>query len=395
MWATIVERHSLRLVPSTVWWLGVFGFLTGASSVVYVTLTPLFLRHQLSIDIQTMGIIGGIAESVAMISRAIIGILSDRWGTRKAFLMVGGFLYLLGRGLLVVPSNVYTVSLARFLDRIGNGIQASPRDALVGQITPDSVKGVGYGFRMGVTFAGPVFGALCAVPFLREETIPFQQIFLYATFPVIFALVILHYCVEDQRFSSRPVQFFTHLQRFSSTCWKIVGLNTLFQLLNFCGSFVVIMVEQYQSSWQMTFWIMVVQNSTAALVSLCFGHWIQRHSAMRVLLTVSALGFLTNGVLMHSLNLTTAFVGIGFFGLYLGFVQTVFAILMAKHTSKESLGTGFGILHFSSGIAVLLTNTIMGMIWSHTMGGPGAAFGLNALLALLNGVFVVIFARRL
>lgn len=62
----------------------------------------------------------------------------------------------------------------RFLDRVGKGLRASPRDALIADVTPEDRRGAAHGLHRAFDHAGAVVGPLVAAALLkvtpRQET---------------------------------------------------------------------------------------------------------------------------------------------------------------------------------------------------------------------------------
>lgn len=388
-----MSQPGWKCVPGTVWWLGIFGFLTGASSIIYVTFTP-FLLKSLNVDMEFLGFIGGLSEAIAMASRAFIGVLSDRWGGRKAFIVVGGLLYCLGRYLLVEASHVNTVIFARLFDRFGNGIQANPRDALVGDITPKAHQGVSYGLRLGITFAGPVVGALCALPFLMytSTTIPFRSIFFYGAIPSFLALFCLIFFVKDYKFTPKKRSILQEIRCFPAMFWKVMGLNIFFNSMNFCITFPLILMDQYNVPCYYNLWIMVIQNLLASITSLFIGPKLFQYATHRILFGFIALGGLANIILMLSSSLTMIFLGITCFGFYLGGISTIISAMMTRSLPSHLLGTGFGLINLGSGLVFLISNTTMGRLWDY--GGQTYAFGYCVILSVLYSVVMGIIHAK-
>ena len=123
------------------------------------SLLPIFLVTVLGVSTLSVGIIEGIAEATASITKVFAGAISDWTGRRKPLVLIGYGMAALTKPLFPLAQGVAVVLLARFVDRMGKGIRGAPRDALVADLTPKGQRGAAYGLRQAMdtvgAFAGP------------------------------------------------------------------------------------------------------------------------------------------------------------------------------------------------------------------------------------------------
>ena len=82
-------RRSLRNIPAGVWALGFVSMLMDVSSEMIHALLPVYLVTVLGTSMMTVGIIEGIAETTASITKIFSGALSDWLGKRKMLAVIG------------------------------------------------------------------------------------------------------------------------------------------------------------------------------------------------------------------------------------------------------------------------------------------------------------------
>ena len=131
-----------REIPGSVWALGLVSLFMDVSSEMIHALLPLYLVTVLGASTLTVGIIEGIAEATASITKVFSGALSDYLGKRK-------WLAAAGYGLAALSpsrcsrwrSSIGWLVAARFVDRVGKGIRGAPRDALIADLTPADLRG--------------------------------------------------------------------------------------------------------------------------------------------------------------------------------------------------------------------------------------------------------------
>jgi MFS family permease len=139
-----------RSVPTTVWTLGFVSLLMDVSSELIHSLLPVFLTTVIGASTVTVGLIEGIAEATAAIAKVFSGALSDRIGKRKLLVGFGYGLAAVTKPVFPLASTAWEVLAARFVDRIGKGIRDAPRDALIADITPPTIRGASYGIRQAL-----------------------------------------------------------------------------------------------------------------------------------------------------------------------------------------------------------------------------------------------------
>src|SRR6201981_577021 len=130
-----------RAIPRAVWSLGFVSLLMDISSEMIHGLLPVFLVSVLGASTTMVGLIEGVGEGTASISKLFSGWLSDRLGKRKALTVAGYGLSALSKPLFALATSSSMVLAARFSDRIGKGVRGAPRDALIGDLVPAGSRG--------------------------------------------------------------------------------------------------------------------------------------------------------------------------------------------------------------------------------------------------------------
>ena len=151
---------SKACIPRGVWVLGIVSLLMDVSSEMIHSLLPLFLAGALGVSVLAIGVIEGIAEATAMISKVFSGTLSDYLGRRKGLAVFGYALGAFTKPVFAMAQSAGPVFAARFIDRIGKGIRGAPRDALVADITPANARGAAFGLRQSLDTVGAFLGPL-------------------------------------------------------------------------------------------------------------------------------------------------------------------------------------------------------------------------------------------
>lgn len=200
------SRQRYRALPRNVLALSLVSLLNDTSSEIVYPLLPAFLALSLGASPFAIGLIEGFAESVASLLKLFSGYLSDRFRSRKLPVFVGYSLAAVTRPLLAFVTTWPQVLVVRMADRAGKGIRGAPRDALISESVPSSERGFAFGFNraadhMGAVL-GPVVGFILLTAFAVNASSPtlqeYQQVFLFASVPVVLGLLVIAFFVRDE-----------------------------------------------------------------------------------------------------------------------------------------------------------------------------------------------------
>ncbi|MBY0511550.1 MAG: MFS transporter, partial [Rhodospirillaceae bacterium] len=169
------------------------------SSEAIHALLPVFLVGVLGAGPAVLGLMEGVAEGLASVTKLFSGVISDRFRNRKALTIAGYFLGALSKPVFAFAPTVGWVFAARAADRFGKGIRGAPRDALVADIAPPEVRGAAFGLRQSLDTVGAFLGPLAAVAILLWFETGLRVVFLLATIPAVLAVAVLWLGVKEPR----------------------------------------------------------------------------------------------------------------------------------------------------------------------------------------------------
>ncbi len=178
-------------LPAGVWVLGFVSLLMDVSSEMVHSLLPLFMVGTLGVSVLAVGVIEGIAESTALISKVFSGALGDHLGRRKGLAVLGYAMGALSKPVFALAGGVGAVVAARFVDRVGKGLRGAPRDALLADITPPAVRGAAFGLRQSLDTVGAFVGPPLATALMLLWANDFRAVFWVAVVPGLMAVVLL------------------------------------------------------------------------------------------------------------------------------------------------------------------------------------------------------------
>ena len=149
-------------IPKTVWVLGFVSLLMDISSEMIHALLPLFMAGTLGASAVWIGLVEGVGEGAALITKVFSGVIADRFGHKKWLVFIGYFLGVISKPVFALADVITVVLGARLFDRIGKGMRGAPRDAIVAEVTDESNRGAAYGLRQSLDAAGAFLGPLLA-----------------------------------------------------------------------------------------------------------------------------------------------------------------------------------------------------------------------------------------
>lgn len=383
-------------IPRTVIALGLVSFFMDVSSEIIHSLLPLFMTGALGMSVALVGLIDGVAESTASISKVFSGYISDRMGRRKPLILLGYGLSALTKPLFPLAGGVGAILFARFADRVGKGIRGAPRDALITDITPAKIRGRAFGLRQAMDTVGAVLGPLLALGLMALFTGDMRAVFWVATLPAVLAVVCVLLGVEDQpskgiRGKGRPPIDLKDLRRFDRGFWFLVALGVVFTLARFSEGFLVLKAHADGLPIMFAPLVLVVLNIVYSAGAYPAGVLADRMSA--TLLMVLGLAALVVADLFLALGhgLSASFTGIGLWGVHLALTQGLLSKLVADHAPPELRGSAFGLFNLMTGLAMLLASIMAGLVWDRI--SPSATFMVGAGFAVLAAAMVLIRGR--
>ena len=186
-----------RQIPAGVWALGIVSLLMDISSEMIHGLLPIYLVTTLGTSTLTVGLIEGIAEATASITKVFSGALSDWLGKRKLLAVIGYGLAASTKPIFPLAPSVGWLVAARFIDRIGKGIRGAPRDALLADISPAHVRGASFGLRQSLDTVGAFLGPGLAIALMWLTADNFRAVFWFAVIPAFLSVALLLFAVQE------------------------------------------------------------------------------------------------------------------------------------------------------------------------------------------------------
>lgn len=365
---TSASANRLRQIPRGVWALGFVSLFMDISSEMVHSLLPVFFVTVIGLSYTSVGLIEGIAQAIALITKVFSGALSDFIGKRKPLALVGYGLAAVTKPVFALASSAGLVVSARFLDRVGKGIRGAPRDALIADITPEAVRGASYGIRQSLDSVGAFVGPGLALLLMALLANDIRGVFWFAVIPAAIAVLVLWFGVrEPERAADAPRPRLplhrSEIRKLSKSYWNTVAVGAVLTLAGFSEAFLVLRAQDIGLPIGLIPLVFIVMNVVYALSAYPAGmlsdHW--GRPSLIVAGFVVLIG--ADAVLALSSSITTVMIGVVLWGLYMGLTQGVLTALVADTAPPELRGTAFGVFNLVSGISLLLASAIAGWLW--------------------------------
>jgi MFS family permease len=380
-----------RSIPRSVWLLGLVSMFMDLSSEMIHALLPLYLVSVMGVSTLTVGIIEGIAEATASITKIFSGALSDYLGHRKWLAAAGYGLAAVTKPVFPLATGIVSITAARFVDRVGKGIRGAPRDALIADLTPPGARGGAFGLRQSLDTIGAVLGPLAAIAFMAWLADDFRAVFWIAVIPAFVSVAVIVFGVREPE---RPPGVRTvkspfsraELGRLPAAYWMIVAVTAAFTLARFSEAFLLLRAQAAGLPLTLVPSVMVVMNVVYALSAWPAGVLSDGMGRYRLLTIGFALLIVADVILAVNGSVAVVMLGVALWGLHMGLTQGLLSAMVADTAPAELRGTAFGVFNLVGGIALLIASVVAGTLWE--IAGPegtflaGAAFTAVALLAL-------------
>lgn len=368
----------MRKLPSEVYVLGTVSFFTDIASEMVYPLLPQFLTGVLGASTTVVGLVEGVAEATASLFKVVGGRISDRMASRKPLILLGyGFPALL-RPVLALAMAPWQVLAYRFLDRVGKGLRAAPRDTLIAEVADREGYGRAYGFHRAMDSLGATIGPLLA--FLLLPLLGFRGVFWVSAIPALLATLMILLFLREKRGQTGPLPPL-RLSAFSLRYrWflLVTGVATLGLSSN---AFLILRLNDLGLSAAQATLVYTTYNLLYALMAYPLGSLADRVGAQALVM----LGFVTYALVYLGFGLSSAaWQGILLFllyALYSAAFEGSSRAYLAQIIPSTEKASAIGLYHTLVSLLLLPASTLFGFLWQHF--GASVAFFTSATLAFL------------
>jgi len=389
-----VEKNSFLGLSRNVRNLGWVSLFNDISSEMIYPLLPLFLTQVLGAGLVFVGLIEGIAESISSFFKLFSGWLSDRFQKRKGIILFGYSLASITRPIVGLATASIHILFLRFFDRVGKGVRASPRDALLSQSCNKNDRGKTFGFQRAMDHAGAMAGPLIASLLMIVLTKNLRVIFYFSAIPAFFCLWILFRGVTDvigNQISAPPV-LKLHWNTWDKKFKYFLLIITLFTLGNSSDAFLLLRAKDLGIdivSIPILWFLLHLSKTIFSVPGGSLSDRIGRRKVIILAWTVYGLVYLGFAFASKAYHIWLLFF---IYGLFFGLSEGTERAWVADLVEESKRGTAYGVYNFFIGIATLPASLLMGLIWKTV--GTKWAFSFGAGMALIAALLAILLMEE-
>ncbi len=380
---------SRRLFTRTVVVLGLISLFTDMASEMLYPVLPLYLE-QIGFSVAGIGLLEGVAQAVASVSKGWFGHWSDRVGRRLPFVRWGYGLSAFSKPLMAIWTAPLWVWGMRTFDRLGKGMRTAARDALLAGEATTQTRGRIFGFHRGMDTLGAAIGPLFAIWWLSGHPAHYSALFFWAFLPglaaVSFTLVLRELpSATLPGMRPHPLAFLNYWRTaplaWRQLMWPLWG----FALLNSSDFFLLLWLREIGLSDSWLIGLYVWYNLVYAGAALPAGTWADRWGMKRVYTTGLVLFAVVYGGLAFAKTWWQVAGLFVLYGLYAASTESIAKAWISNLVPRVQRATAIGTYESLRSLGVLLASTLAGLVWERW----GAAWVLYG--TAIGTLFIVLW----
>lgn len=388
----------MKYISKTVWVLSFVSLFTDMASELLYPIMPIYLES-IGFSVLLIGVLEGIAEATAGLSKGYFGELSDHTGKRVPFVRIGYLLSTVSKpliGIFIAPLGIF---FARTLDRLGKGIRTGARDAILSDETNPETKGRVFGLHRSMDTLGAVLGPLLALIYLYFYPNDYRTLFFLAVIPGLMAVITTYLLKEKERTPSEKKQkvlfftFFKYWKESPSDYRRLLIGLLLFALINSSDFFLLLKMKESGLDAQEVIEIYIFYNLVYALHGYPLGILADKIGLKKMYV----LGLLCFSIVYFGMavfeSITIYLVFFFLYGVYAAATEGIAKAWISNISSKETIATAIGTYSAFQSIAAMISSSVAGIIWYNSSSsilfiftGSGGFLIMIYILTLKSGL---------
>lgn len=386
----------MKQITRTVWILSLVSLLTDTASEMLYPVMPIYLKS-IGFSIVLIGVLEGLAEATAGLSKGYFGKLSDISGKRLPFVQLGYAFSAISKPMMAFFIYPLWIFLARTVDRIGKGIRTGARDAMLSDEATPQTKGKVFGFHRSMDTLGAVIGPLFALVYLNYYPDDYTALFYIAFLPGLLA-VLASFLLKatrpklDKHRQSIPFFSFLGYWKESPTTYRrlVIGL-LVFALINSSDVFLLLKAKEAGLNDTAVIGVYIFYNLVFASFAFPIGIIADR-IGLKIIYISGLLLFAVVYFGMAFNNNLYFFYGLFFlYGIYAAATEGIAKAWISNITNKKDTATAIGTFSGLQSICTMLASSLTGLIWFHF--GTKVAFIVTAIVSLMVFVYFLFIPK--
>jgi len=387
----------LRTITRTVWILSLISLFTDTASEMLYPILPIYLKH-IGFSIVLIGVLEGLAEATAGLSKGYFGKLSDKMGRRVPFVQLGYAFSALSKPMMAVFVYPLWIFFARTLDRFGKGIRTGARDALLSDEATPQTKGKIFGFHRAMDTLGAVLGPLLALLYLYFYPENYIALFYIAFIPGVLAIVASSLLKEKNHVSANAqtkTSFFSFLNywKMSPPLYRKVVIGLLiFAVFNSSDVFLLLKGKALGLDDTAIIGVYIFYNLIYALFSMPLGILADKIGFKRLFIFGLALFAIVYITMSFNTNLYLYGILFLIYGIYAAATEGISKAWISNSVKQNDLGTAIGTYAGFQSICSMLASSLAGLIWFYY--GAGVTFFMTGCATLICMGYFLFYIKK-
>ncbi|MBK5212484.1 MAG: MFS transporter [Flavobacteriaceae bacterium] len=387
----------MKTITRTVWILSLVSLFTDMASEMLYPIMPIYLES-IGFSILLIGVLEGLVEAVAGISKGYFGQLSDSKAKRAPFVQLGYSLSALSKPMMAFFVYPLWIFFVRTTDRLGKGIRTGARDAMLSAETNRENKGKVFGFHRSMDTFGAVLGPALALLYLYFYPEDYIHLFYIAFIPGMLA-VIASFLLKDKKVETTPenhasrqavkkisfLSFITYWKQSPSEYRKVVIGLLLFALFNSSDVFLLLKAKDAGLDDTWVIGIYIFYNLIYALTAFPLGSFADKIGLKKMFL----FGLIIFSLVYFGMGLTTnlyAIIALFFgYGIFAAATEGISKAWITNISKDENTATAVGTYSAFQSIVTMFASVVAGLLWFYF--GASVTFFVTAIAT----IFVIIY----
>ena len=378
-------------VDKNIIFLGIVSFFTDISSEMIFSVFSVFFTVILGASTILLGLVEGLADFSASSLNYVSGYLSDKYGRRKQFTIMGYGFSTLAKVFLVVANSVWLASAFRVIERLGKSFRGPPRDAWIDSFTTSTNRGLSFGIHKALDKAGAILGPLIAFFIIRslgESYSTFKLLFLIALVPAVASVLVLFLLKDKPVKPSKRENIFLMFKDTSKEYKNYLLSSAVFSLAYFSFSFLLLKAYLVGFMIKEVILLYLFFNLVFVIVSVPIGK-VGDIIGRRKVIFLSFLIYLLMSIgFIFARYKWEVIVLFGLFGVFFA-IDEAQSKAYILDLEKKRKATALGMYAYVTGMVYLPASIIAGLLWKIN---PAFAF-MFASLATLAGLGIFFWKR--
>ena len=376
----------MKNITRSVWILSIVSLFTDMASEMLYPILPIYLQT-IGFSILLIGILEGVAEATAGLSKGYFGQLSDSKAKRSPFVQIGYALSAISKPMMAFFAYPLWILFARTLDRFGKGIRTGARDALLSDEATHATKGEVFGFHRSMDTLGAVLGPSLALVYLYYYPEDYINLFYIAFIPGALAVISTFFLKEKKQLvvpTKKKIGFFSFIKYWkeSPSEYKKVATGLLFfTLFNSSDVFLLLKAKEAGFDDTMVIGMYIFYNLVYTIFAFPLGRLADKIGLKKMFLSglvIFSLVYFGMGTFTNTYAFFVLFFG---YGIYAAATEGITKSWISNLVSKENTATAIGTFSAFQSIGAMIASTLAGLLWYNF--GADVTFLVTAMATVL------------